>query len=163
MTKHTMLGSGLVLVFALAIVAQQNPPAAPQRATAPPREAKVVRIDSAFDAIAPANAQIEKVSGGFGFVEGPVWTRQGSLILSDMPGNAIMRVTPAGVISVFRAPIYYGTNYRQGFHIGSNGLTLDKEGRVVIAEHGSRRITRLETTGEMTVLADKFEGKRLNS
>ena len=56
--------------------------------------------------------------------------------------------------------VYYGTDYRQGFHIGSNGLTLDKEGRVIIAEHGNRRVTRLETTGEMTVLADKFEGKR---
>ena len=47
--------------------------------------------------------------------------------------------------------------------VGSNGLTLDKEGRVIIAEHGNRRVTRLEITGEMTVLADEFEGKRLNS
>jgi gluconolactonase len=162
MLRHTVIGLGLIFILALVLIGQQAP-APPQRGAAPPREPKIVRIDPAFDAIAPANAQIEKVAGGFGFVEGPVWTRQGSLLLSDIPGNAIMRVGPAGQTSVFRQPIYYGTGYRQGFHIGSNGLTLDREGRVVIAEHGNRRVTRLEITGELTVLADKVEGKRLNS
>lgn len=153
MKRQATIGFVLVTAMVALTLAQQAPP--------PP--AQVVRLDPALDAIIAPGATIEKVATGFGFVEGPVWTRQGSLIFSDIPGNAIMRLTPAGVATVFRAPIYYGTNYRQGFHIGSNGLTLDKEGRVVIAEHGSRRITRLETTGEMTILADKFEGKRLNS
>jgi len=156
--------TGMVLVLLLAFIAIGEQAAQPQRGPAAPLpEPKVVRIDPAFDAIAPAGAAIEKVAGNFGFVEGPVWTRQNSLIFSDLPGNAIMRVTPAGVVSVFRQPIYYGTAYRQGFHIGSNGLTLDPQGRVVIAEHGNRRVTRVETTGELTVLADKVDGKRLNS
>ena len=161
MLRHLRPVGGLVFVLALSIIALPAP--TPQRGPQPPREPKVVRIDPEFDAIAPAGAQIEKVAGGFGFVEGPVWTRQGSLIFSDIPGNAIIRVSPAGQTSVFRQPIYHGTGYRQGFHIGSNGLTLDREGRVVIAEHGNRRVTRLETTGELTILADKYEGKRLNS
>lgn len=155
MTRQTVLGLVAVLTLSIVVFAQRGPQ--------PPREPKVVKIDPAFDALVPADAQIEKVAGGFGFAEGPVWTRQNSLLFSDIPGNAIMRLTPAGVATPFRTPIYYGMGYRQGFHIGSNGLTLDKEGRVVIAEHGNRRITRLEVTGELTVLADKFEGKRLNS
>jgi gluconolactonase len=134
-----------------------------QRGPQPPREAKIIKVDPAFDAIVSATAPIERVATGFGFVEGPVWTRQGSLLFSDIPGNAIIRVTPAGVATPFRQPIYHGTNYRAGFHIGSNGLTLDREGRVIIAEHGNRRVTRLEVTGELTVLADKVDGKRLNS
>src|SRR5262245_29127676 len=160
MLKQTIIGIAMVLAWG---ISQQTGAQAPQRGAASPREPKIVRIDPAFDAIAPASAQIEKVAGGFGFVEGPVWTRQGSLLISDIPGNAILRVRPDGQTSVFRQPIYYGTAYRQGFHIGSNGLTLDREGRVIIAEHGNRRVTRLEITGELTVLADKFEGKRLNS
>ena len=128
-----------------------------------PRESRVVRLDPGFDAIVPPGALIERVAGGFGFAEGPVWTKQGSLLFSDIPGNTIVRLMPNGESTPFRRPIYYGTDYRQGFHIGSNGLTLDKEGRVIIAEHGNRRVTRLEITGEITVVADKFEGKRLNS
>lgn len=133
------------------------------RGAQPPRESRVVRLDPAFDAIVPPGALIERVAGGFGFAEGPVWTSQGSLLFSDIPGNTIVRLMPNGESTPFRRPIYYGTAFRQGFHIGSNGLTLDKEGRVIIAEHGNRRVTRLESTGEMTVLADKYEGKRLNS
>ena len=108
-----------------------------------PRESRVVRLDPAFDAIVSPGALIERVAGGFGFAEGPVWTSQGSLLFSDIPGNTIFRLMPNGESTPFRRPIYYGTAFRQGFHIGSNGLTLDKEGRVIIAEHGNRRVTRL--------------------
>ena len=163
MLKQTLIAAVLILVLALSIIGQQAPPAPPQRGPAPPREPRVVRIDPAFDALVPTTAQIEKAAGGFGFAEGPVWTRQGSLLFSDIPGNAIVRLMPNGQTSIFRQPIYYGTGYRQGFHIGSNGLTVDREGRVIIAEHGNRRITRLENTGELTVLADRYDGKRLNS
>ena len=138
-------------------------PAAAGRGAQAPRESRIVKLDPALDAIVPPGALLEKVAGGFGFAEGPVWTKQGSLLFSDIPGNTIVRLMPNGESTPFRRPIYYGTDYRQGFHIGSNGLTLDREGRVVIAEHGNRRITRLETTGELTVLADKYDGKRLNS
>ena len=145
MLKNTLIGVGLVLVLEFVAISQQAPP---QRGAAPPREPKIVRIDPAFDAIAPANAQIEKVAGGFGFVEGPVWTRQGSLLLSDIPGNVILRIRPDGQTSVFRQPMYYGTAYRQGFHIGSNGLTLDREGRVYMTARTSLYRVRLNVSGK---------------
>lgn len=168
MARRAIAGSlaGLLLGVLMHAAPAQQPGLAPPpggRGAPPPREAKIVRLDPALDALVPQGALIERVATGFGFAEGPVWTRQGSLLFSDIPGNTIFRLTPNGEATPFRRPIYYGTDYRQGFHIGSNGLTLDKEGRVVIAEHGNRRITRLEVTGELTVLADKFEGKRLNS
>lgn len=131
------------------------------------RTAQVVKLDPALDAIVPAGATIERVSGGSGFAEGPVWTRDGALLFSDIPGNAIIRLVPgggtAGETTVFRQPLYLGSGHRPGSHVGSNGLTLDKEGRLIIAEHGNRRITRLEANGQLTVLAEKYDGKRLNS
>ena len=172
MARRVMTGIVFVLVlFALVRGVPAQQPGAPGqpganpagRGAQAPRESRVVRLDPAFDAIVPPGALIERVAGGFGFAEGPVWTSQGSLLFSDIPGNTIVRLMPNGESTPFRRPIYYGTGFRQGFHIGSNGLTLDKEGRVIIAEHGNRRVTRLEVTGEVTVLADKYDGKRLNS
>jgi gluconolactonase len=121
----------------------------------------VVRLDPALDALVPADAIIEKVAGGFGFAEGPVW-RDGALFFSDIPGNTIHRLQGAQV-SVHRTPIYERTDYKPGFHIGSNGLTFDRQGRLIVAEHGNRRVTRLEADGRLTVLADRYEGRRLNS
>jgi gluconolactonase len=125
---------------------------------------RIHRVDPALDAIVPPSAVIEKVAGGFGFTEGPVWLRDGSLLFSDIPNNTIYRWTPDGKVTIFRKPSGYdGTDAPPGAFIGSNGLTLDRQGRLVICEHGNRRITRLEKDGKLTVLADRFEGKRLNS
>ncbi len=125
---------------------------------------RIRRLDPALDAIVPPNAVIEKVAGGFAFTEGPVWLPDGSLLFSDIPNNAIHRWTPDGKVTVFRKPSGYdGTDAPPGASLGSNGLTLDRQGRLVICEHGNRRVTRLEKDGRLTVLADRFEGKRLNS
>lgn len=124
---------------------------------------KVTRNDAALDKIVPANTAVEKVRGDFKFIEGPVWSRAGGyLLFSDIPANEVMKWTPDGVVSVFRKDIFPG-EYPAGVLIGSNGLTLDREGRLVSAEHGNRRVTRLEKNGSVTVLADRWEGKRLNS
>jgi gluconolactonase len=139
------------------------------RAQAPAPQAqspgRVVKLDAALDAIVDADATIEKVAGGFGFVEGPVWTRDGALLFSDIPANAIMRWMPGGQASIFRQPAgYTGTETRApGSHIGSNGLTIDREGRLLVAEHGDRRISRIDAGGQRTTVADKYDGKRLNS
>jgi gluconolactonase len=122
---------------------------------------EVVRLDAALDALVPRDAVIEKVAGGFGFAEGPVW-RDGALLFSDIPGNAIHRLQN-GQTSVFRSPIYPGTDYKPGFHIGSNGLALDRQGRILVAEHGNRRVTRVEADGSVTLLADRYDSRRLNS
>src|SRR5262249_52291448 len=78
--------------------------------------------------------------------------------------NAIYRWSPEGQVSVYRSKSgYKGLDVGEYRQPGSNGLTLDREGRLTINEHGNRRVTRLERTGALTVLADRYEGKRLNS
>ena len=124
----------------------------------------VRRLSPALDQIVPLAAVIEKVADGFTFTEGPVWTRDGALLFSDIPNNAIQKWTPDGKVTLFRKPSGYdGTDAPPGAFIGSNGLTLDKQGRLVICEHGNGRVTRLEKDGKLTVLAARYEGKRLNS
>jgi gluconolactonase len=124
----------------------------------------IVRLDPAFDRIMPGNARIEKLAGGFQFTEGPVWHPDGYLLFSDPNANTIYRWSPEGAVSVYRSKSGYS-----GFDIGayrqpgSNGLTFDRNGLLTINEHGNRRVTRLERPGNITVLADRYEGKRLNS
>jgi len=122
------------------------------------------RVDPAFDALLRADSEVELVATGFVFTEGPVYRRDGVLLFSDIPANAIYKWSPQMGASVFRRPAGYdGPPMPEGAYIGPNGLTLDKEGRLVICEHGNRRVTRLEQDGTLTVLADRYQGKRLNS
>jgi gluconolactonase len=131
--------------------------------------ADIVRHDPALDAIIPASPQLEKLADGFLFTEGPVWvsrhdTTEGYLLFSDPNANRIYRWTPDGEVSVFRTKSgYAGIDVAEYHQPGSNGLTLDREGRLTINEHGNRRVVRLERTGTVTVLADRYEGHRLNS
>lgn len=114
----------------------------------------------------PPDAKIEKLAKGFTFTEGPVWVKEGGegVLFSDIPNNRIMKWSPDGKVEEFRKPSgYTGPAAPEGSYIGSNGLTLDKEGRLIVCEHGDRRVTRLEKDGKLTVLADKYQGKRLNS
>jgi gluconolactonase len=99
------------------------------------------------------NAAIERIATGFRWAEGPVYFRDlGCLIWSDIPNNRMMRwLEDDGHVSVFRAP----SNY-------SNGNTRDREGRLLTCEHETRRVIRTEYDGHITVLMDRFEGKRLN-
>jgi gluconolactonase len=127
----------------------------------------VKRFEPAVDQIVPYDAKLEKLADGFAFTEGPLWLPAGggNVLFSDPNNNRIYRWSPVdGEVSVYRTKSgFTGPNigaYRQP---GSNGLTLDAEGRLTICEHGNRRVTRLERNGTLTVLADRFEGKRLNS
>jgi gluconolactonase len=95
---------------------------------------------------------VEKVAGNFQFTEGPVWVASKSeLLFSDIPANRIVRWSN-GKAETFRAP--------SG---NSNGLTLDKQGRLLACEHGNRRVSRTEPDGTVVTLADRYDGKRLNS
>ncbi len=128
------------------------------------KSGRIVRLDSALDAIVAESAAIEKLAGGFSFTEGPVWIPEGYLLFSDIPENTIYKWSPDTGIEVFRKPSgCYRTGVAPGVFRGSNGLTLDAQGRLTICEHGNRRVTRLEADGSLTVLASHFEGKRLNS
>jgi len=127
-------------------------------------KADVRRVDPALDAIVPEGLMVEKLAGGFIFTEGPVWVPDGYLLFSDPNANTIYRWTPDGQVSVFRTKSgYAGFDVAEYGQPGSNGITLDPEGRVTIDEHGNRRVVRIEKTGAVTVLADRFDGKRLNS
>ncbi len=124
----------------------------------------VLRLSPALDEIVPRDARIEKVAEGFLFAEGPVWHPDGYLLFSDPNANNIYRWTPDGGLSLYRTKSgYRGLDVGTYAQPGSNGLTLDPAGRLTINEHGNRRVTRLEKNGVLTVLADRFEGKRLNS
>ena len=130
-----------------------------------PVETQVLKKDAGFDAILTPGTKIERVAAGFQFTEGPVWDRQGGyLLFSDPNSNLIYRWSPDGQVSVYRTHSgYTGFNIGEYGQPGSNGLTIDREGRLTINEHGNRRVTRLEKNGVLTVLADRYEGKRLNS
>lgn len=124
----------------------------------------VVRLDSALDAIVSGSPRLERIATGFSFTEGPIYVREGYLLFSDIPGNAIHRWTPSEGVSEFRQRSGYDRDDAPpGAFIGSNGITLDCEGRLTICEHGNHRVTRLECNGCLTVLADRYQGKRLNS
>ena len=125
---------------------------------------QVVRLDPAIDEIVPREARLLKLAEGFAFIEGPVWAPEGYLLFSDPNNNVIYRWAPEGQLSVYRTKSgYSGFDIGEYAQPGSNGLALDRDGRLTIAEHGNRRLTRLEKNGLLTVLADRFEGKRLNS
>ena len=130
---------------------------------------EIVRVDPGLDAIVPPDAKLEKLAGGFLFTEGPVWVpttanTSGYLLFSDPNANTIYRWSADGQVSVFRTKSgYAGFNVGEYHQPGSNGLALDKQGRLTINQHGNRRVVRVEPRGNITVLADQFDGKRLNS
>lgn len=125
----------------------------------------VERLDRALDAAIPQQPKIEKLAAGFQFTEGPAWNaEEGTLFFSDPNQNAIYRYDSDGALSVFRTKSgYRGLDIGEYKQPGSNGLAFDQSGRLTINEHGNRRVTRLEKNGVLTVLADRFQGKRLNS
>ena len=110
-------------------------------------------IDPAFGRFVMHNAPLQKLASGFDWAEGPVWFGDADcLLFSDIPNNRIMRWGPTSGLSTYRAP----SNY-------ANGHTRDRQGRLVSCEHGTRRVTRTEYDGSITVIADSHDGKRLNS
>lgn len=126
---------------------------------------EVVRLDPAMDVIVGPNPKIFKLAEGFKFTEGPVWVRdEGYLLFSDPNSNIIYKYKPDGELSVFMGKSGYdGADIGEYGQPGSNGLTLDREGRLTIDQHGNRRVIRLEKDGKITVLAERYEGKRFNS
>jgi gluconolactonase len=114
--------------------------------------------------LVPADARLERVAGDFEFTEGPVWTRDGALLFSSPNTNAIYRWSPIGRVDVFRPKSgYTGADIGRYHQPGSNGLTFSPDGLLTICQHGNRRVIRVNPHGDTTVLADSYDGKRLNS
>lgn len=132
-----------------------------------PQAARVERLDPAIDAIVPADAKLQQVATGFTWTEGPIWTHAGYLLFADITSNSIRKVTADGTASIFMQPSgYKGSVPYGGPEPGSNGMTLDKQGRLTVAGHAQRDVWRLESLdakAKGTVLADSYEGKKLNS
>jgi len=147
-----------------------------------PAENPVVRLDPALDALVSPDAKLERVATGFGFTEGNIWVSQGKsgyMLFSDIPANVIYKMTPDGKSSIHMEKSGYTKPdiWRVGFiqtngkersdpafeefpMIGSNGLALDRQGRLIIATWAGRSIDRIESNGKRTVLADSYDGKR---
>ena len=128
----------------------------------------VIRNDPGINAIVPLNPKIFKLAEGFQFTEGPVWVKSGKegghLLFSDPNANTIYKYTQNSKLSVFRtASGYAGADIAEYGQPGSNGLTLDKQGRLTIDQHGNRRVIRIGADGREEMLADRYEGKRFNS
>jgi len=131
---------------------------------AEPAELEINREHSRLDAILASDARLERIAGGFVFTEGPVWSREGALLFSSPNTNAIHRWHPSGRVSIFRSKSGYSdVDIGRFDQPGSNGLTFDPERRLTICQHGNRRLVRLEPHGNVTVLADSYDGLRLNS
>lgn len=109
--------------------------------------------DPAFDRFILGNAPVKRLASGFDWVEGPVWFGDADcLLFSDIPNNRILRWHAETGISTYRSP----SNF-------ANGHTRDRQGRLISCEHGLRRVTRTELDGSVTVIADNYQGKPLNS
>lgn len=145
----------LQLIIAAALVWPQGAPS-------------IERLDPALNQLVPVNAKIERIATGFKWTEGPVWiARAGFLLFAEIPSNSIRKWTPGRGVTIFMQPSgYLGKTPYPGPESGSNGMTLDPEGRLTVAGHARRNVWRLETLsphGQITVLADKYQGKQLNS
>jgi gluconolactonase len=100
----------------------------------------------------PPDAEVDRVASGFRFTEGPAWSREGFLLFSDIPNDKIMKYVPGEKPTVFRD----SSN-------GANGNCFDAQGRFYTCESRTRRVVRMDKKGDMQVLAEKWEGKRLNA
>jgi gluconolactonase len=131
----------------------------------PGREPVIRAIDPRFEILVPRSAVLEKITDDHGWAEGPVWVRNGGyLLFSDVVKNSIYKWKEGEGEAVFFQPSgYTGSAPFAGPEPGSNGLALDPSGRLVFAQHGDRRISRREADGQVTVLVDRYRGKRINS
>ncbi len=127
---------------------------------------RIERLDAALDERIPADTKIEVLASGFTWTEGPLWVDDetgGHLLFSDIPRNSIFRWSSARGIELFMSPSgYTGVTY-YGLEPGSNGLAMNAQGQLLACEHGDRRVSLLTRGGGKLTLADRFEGRRLNS
>ncbi len=157
----------IVASFAVVLSLSSTIPASAQVATkaAYPTFGAIERHDARFDRIVPRDATIEKLSEGYDWSEGPIWFPKGNyLLFSDVPRNTVYQWKEGQQVRVFLTPSGYTGTTARGGEPGSNGLNRDPEGRLVLCQHGDRRVARLADDGKSFVtLADRYEGKRFNS
>lgn len=126
----------------------------------PEFKGSIERLDPAFDALLAPDAKIEVLASGFNWSEGPVW-KDGGIVFSDVPENTVFGWKEGEKAASVVLKPSGSLNGKDGQ--GSNGLAVDAQGRLVLCQHGERRVARLEKDGSFTAIADRFEGKRFNS
>jgi gluconolactonase len=176
--SRTWLAAGLALfcaaTFSASAQAQSptNAPATPPAARPVmkpfkkvyPIGGKVERLDPALDALIPPIVAVERLAGGFQWTEGPVWNpKTQTLFFSDVPRNVVFEWMEGAGTRDYLIPSGYTGPRGVAGGSGSNGLTLDKQGRLVLCQQGDRRVARLEKDGRFTTVADYYLDRRLNS
>jgi gluconolactonase len=150
------------LISALAVLSIFPVVAAPVTVLKTEKSAKIIRLDPALDAIVSPNAKIEKVATGFVFVEGPMW-RDGALWFSDLRGNKMYRLSPDGKITALLEHAGGLASFAAGANKGSNAMVPDRDGTVLMNQHGARQIVRLDAKLHITPFLEGYKGKRFNS
>lgn len=154
--------------YALAVLALAACGGTPEKKTYPTL-GSIERLDPRLDALLAAGAKIEVLAEGFEWTEGPVWVPQGRFVLfSDIPNNVVHKWKEGEGLSTYLKPAGYTGNLARGGEMGSNGLLLDPQGRLVLCQHGDRRMARLDAPvlkpqTKYYTLADRYQGKRFNS
>jgi gluconolactonase len=134
-----------------------------------PKPPGIERLDPALDALIAPDATIEVLAGGYDWTEGPVWIKDGGyLLFSDIPPNKIHRWKQGEGARLYLTPSGYTGTASRGGEVGSNGLTLDRQGHLLLAQHGDRQIARMDAPldkpqAKYVSLADKYSGARFNS
>jgi gluconolactonase len=156
-----LIAAASLFVAGCSTTPNPQPPAAKQE---DPGIGTIARLDPALDELIPKDAKIEKLAGGFSFIEGPLWRPEGALWFSDVVGNVVRQWTPDGkIIEILRPGGYDGNSLPAGGFNGPNGMIADKDGAALLCQHGNRRIVRIAKDRSVTTLVDKFQGKKLSS
>ena len=159
-TQRILVAAGMLIMAACS----SAPPPAPAT-NKPASLGSIERLDPAFDELVPKDARLEKLADGFTFTEGPLWRPSGVLWFSDVVGNVVRQWSPDGKVTEILNPGGYdgkGTLPAGGYN-GPNGMTADKDGAVLLCQHGYRRIVRIGKDMTITTVVERYEGKRLNS
>lgn len=153
MHRRTFLGSSLAMMAGVGMLSAQE------------SMGEVVRVDPRLDKLIGVDSKIEKIAGGFDWAEGPVWQKsEKRLLFSDIPKNMVWQWSAEHGLKPFLKPSGYTGNEKRGGESGCNGLTLNAQGKLILCQHGDRRIAMLNDDGKtFTTLADRYEGKRFNS
>jgi gluconolactonase len=156
--------AAFAMLAAGAWVGLGNRELAAQEKTERPTLGTIERIEPRFDRLVPKDARVERIAEGFDWSEGPVWDRANRFLLfSDVPMNTVFKWQEGKGVSVFLKPSGYTGSVPRGGEPGSNGLLMDRQGHLILCQHGDRRVARLGADGQFTTLASQYMGKRLNS
>jgi gluconolactonase len=160
----------IIFIFFLAVVlASCNNEKPLTQITTADTLSEIEILDSEAEKLFAKNSKAEILAEGFVWSEGPLWLKdQQKLIFSDVPQNIIYSWSEKDSIQVYLTPSGYTSDVKRGGEIGSNGLFLNKEGKLVLAQHGDRRIAEMQAPldapkADFKTLADKFNGKRFSS